>query len=289
MHLNKTKANGMLVLVTIVWGGGFIATSGALESLSPFTIMMIRFLGAAIFPIIISWKELKRLNSSELMHGIVAGIFLFLAFAFQTFGLQETTASKNAFLTASNVVFVPYLLWMLMKRKPSHKEIIASAICIIGIALLTLDGSSFALNTGDLLTLICAIFFALHIITLERSAAHINAFALTALQMITAGIISAVCVLLFDKLPITIHMDATLNLLYLIFMSTMLAYLLQTYAQKYTSANSASLILSMEALFASIFSFIFLNETLSFSMIIGACLIFLSIIYIEYKPKRKST
>lgn len=285
--MKRKYANMMLLVVTVVWGGGFIATEGALESLSPFYIMMIRFLGAAVLPIIISWKKLRALNSNIIFHGVITGIFLFLAFAFQTFGLQYSTPSKNAFLTATNVVLVPYLLWFIMHRKPTKKEIIASILCIIGIALLTLKPGTAMFSLGDMLSLACAVFFALHIIALERYSIHVDAICMTALQMITAGIISTICALCFEQVPTSFPASAIGNVAYLIFVSTLLAYLLQTYAQKFTTANSASLILSMEALFASIFSFFILHEVMSIFMIIGACLIFSSIIYIEYKPYSK--
>lgn len=283
--MKKSYANMILVFVTVIWGGGFIATSGALESLSPFYIMMIRFLGAAILPLCICWKSLRKLDHLTVSHGILTGVFLFLAFAFQTFGLKYSTPSKNAFLTATNVVFVPYLLWVFMKRKPSSKEIVASLLCVGGIALLTLTSNAMRLTIGDGLSLVCALFFALHIISLERYSRHCDAISMTALQMITAGIISAICAFIFEQAPATIEAAAWGNILYLIFVSTLLAYLLQTFAQRYTSANSASLILSMEALFASIFSFLLLHEVMSLSMMVGACLIFSSIIFIEYRPK----
>lgn len=285
--MKKGYANLMLAFVAVIWGGGFLATSGALQQISPFYIMTIRFLGAAILPLLICWKKLIRLEKRQLWHGVLAGLLLFAAFAFQTFGLAYTTPSKNAFLTATNVVLVPYLLWMLMKRKPQRKEVIASIICVLGIAMLTLQLSALALRIGDVLSLICAAFFALHIIVLERYSAHTSAVCMTTLQMITAGVVSAVCACIFETPPMMIEMDAVLNVLYLIFVSTLLAYLLQTFAQKYTSANSASMILSMEALFASLFCFLFLKETMSISMMLGAFLIFGSILYIEYKPQHK--
>lgn len=284
--MKKSYANAILVFVTIIWGGGFIATSGALDSITPFYIMMIRFLGASILPLLFSFKKLRCLEREYIKQGMIAGIFLFFAFSFQTFGLQNSTPSKNAFLTATNVVFVPYLLWMFMKRKPSRKEIIASLLCIVGIAMLTLKADAMSLTLGDILSLICALFFALHIISLERYSAHADAMTLTALQMITAGVLSTICAFLFETPPTTLSVSAIGNVLYLIFVSTLLAYLLQTFAQKYTTANSASLILSMEALFASIFSFLILHEVLSVQMMFGAILIFCSIIYIEYKPKK---
>lgn len=284
--MKKTYANVMLAIVAVIWGGGFLATNGALQQISPFYIMMIRFLGASIIPVCICWKKLLRMEYRDLRNGLLAGALLFGAFAFQTFGLKYSSPSKNAFLTATNVVFVPYLLWFVLRRRPNKKEIIASIMCIIGIGLLTLKQDSLLLNIGDVLSLICAVFFALHIISLERFCVHTDAICMTALQMISAGIISAVCALLFEHPPAPLHLDSILNILYLIFISTLLAYLLQTFAQKYTTANSASLILSMEALFASIFSFIFLHEVMSLLMICGACLIFISIIFVEYKPKK---
>lgn len=284
--MKKMYANLMLVSVTIIWGGGFIATAGALDSISPFYVMMIRFVGASILPIIISFSKLKQLSNMERKHGIIAGVFLFLAFAFQTFGLQYSTPSKNAFLTATNVVFVPYLLWIFFKRRPSKKEIIASILCLCGIALLTLKKEAMMLTIGDLLSLICALFFALHIIALERYSAHIDAIAMTAMQMFTAGVLSTICALCFETPPASWNANAVGNIAYLIFVSTLLAYLIQTYAQKFTTANTASLILSMEALFASIFSFLILHEVMSGQMIVGAVLIFASILYIEYRPKK---
>ena len=143
------------------------------------------------------------------------------------------------------------------------------------------------LGIGDMLSLVCALFFALHIIALERYSAHVDTVCMTALQMITAGVISTVCALTLEQPPASFDWHAAGNVAYLIFVSTLLAYLLQTFAQKYTTANSASLILSMEALFASIFSFLLLGEVMSLPMILGACLIFSSILYIEYKPRRK--
>lgn len=284
----KKKANVILILVAVLWGGGFIATNGALDSFSPFYMMMIRFLGASIFPLIWCFKKLKSIDAYVLYRGILTGIFLFLAFAFQTFGLKYSSPSKNAFLTATNVIIVPYLLWLFMKRKPHKKEIIASLLCTSGIALLTLKPEGMILSTGDVLSLLCAVFFAMHIIALERYAKHCDAVLMTALQMFTAGILSTVCALLFEVAPMHIEVQAIGNILYLIFISTLLAYLLQTYAQKFTSANSASLILSTEALFASLFSFLLLAESMSLPMVIGAFLIFSSIIYIEYKPKQQS-
>lgn len=283
--MKKIYANGLLFIVTIIWGGGFLATNSALDSFSPFYTLMIRFLGASIFPLLLSMKKLKTLELGDLKQGCIAGIYLFLAFAFQTFGLQSTTPSKNAFLTATNVVFLPYLVWIIYRQKPTKKQILASFTCVIGIGCLTLDPSNLNLGTGDLLSLLCAIFFALHIIKLSRLS-HMDAIVLTSLQMLSAGILGGIAALLFEQPPQQISGQALGGILYSIFIATLLAYLLQTIGQKYTSASSASLILSLEAFFASLFSFLFLKERFTLLMIGGALLIFLSIIYIEYEPSK---
>ena len=272
--MKKSYANILLVIVTIIWGGGFIATDGALDALSPFYIMMIRFMGAAILPCILCFKKLKNLEGYIWRRGLFAGALLFLAFSFQTIGLQYTTPSKNAFLTAVNVVMVPYLLWLYMRKKPNQKEVLASIVCVIGIAFLTLKPDAVGLNIGDMLSIICAFFFATHMIVLERYSRHCDAIVMTALQMLGAGILSTICALLFETPPAQFELSAVGNLAYLIF------------AQRFTTANSASLILSMEALFATLFSFLFLHEELTLYMIFGAALIFCSVIYIEYKPKQ---
>ncbi|MCI9524337.1 MAG: DMT family transporter [Erysipelotrichaceae bacterium] len=284
--MKQWMANGLLVLVTIIWGGGFIATAAALDCFSPYGVMMIRFLGASVLPLLLSIPAWKTTTKKQIKQGVIAGVLLFLAFAFQTIGLQYTTPSKSAFLTATYVIIVPYVLWLIQHRKPSGKDILASFICLTGIALLTLKGGEWSLDVGDVLSLVCAVFFAVHIIALE-SYTDGNVFLMTALQMLTAGIISAILALMFESWPNKIEPAAIGSVAYLILFSTMLAYLLQTFAQKYTNANSTAMILSMEALWATVFSFLLLKEQLSFFMILGAALIFLSILYMELDTTKK--
>lgn len=279
--MRKSTANLLLVIVTVVWGGGFIATSTALNVFSPFTILMIRFLGAAVLPIILARNAWKTLTKKDILHGIIVGVLLFLSFAFQTFGLQTTTSGKNAFLTATNVIMVPYLLWLFLHKKPDRKAIISSFICILGIALLTLRAEAMRLSSGDMLSFICALFFAMHMIALDRCGKDVDVFAMTALQMLTAGLLAAIFALMFESWPQAVERTAIWSLLYSIFISTMLAYLLQTWAQKYTPASEAALILSMEALWAAVFSYLFLGEAMTLPMLTGAALILCSVLYVE--------
>ncbi|MEG0289827.1 MAG: DMT family transporter [Erysipelotrichaceae bacterium] len=284
--MKRMYANMILVVIAIVWGGGFIATQGALDGFTPMWMMTIRFFIAGGILLLFSYKQISLLNKHTIFKGIIAGILLFSAFAFQTIGIQYTTASKSAFLTATNVIFVPYLLWAVMKRKPKRKEVIASIACVIGVALLTLDGSGLSLSKGDFLTIICAVFFSLHMIAIEQFSNRIPALALTCLQLLTAGFLSLIFAIPFEAMPSNVSSSAFQSLLFLIFLSTLFAYLLQTIAQKYTSANTTALILSMEALFACLFAYLFLNERLSVSMIAGGCIIFASVVWMEWRNKK---
>ncbi|MEI3146769.1 MAG: DMT family transporter [Merdibacter sp.] len=158
----------MLVLVTVIWGGGFIATSAALETLSPFYILMIRFVGSALLSFVVAAKAIKEIKASTLCARTSPWhLLLFLAFAFQTFGLQGNTASTNAFPTSTNVIFVPYISWAIFRRRPTMRQILASLLCVIGISLLTLKGDAFSFGKGEFYSLMCAVFFAAHIIALD--------------------------------------------------------------------------------------------------------------------------
>ena len=282
----KTVCKIALVCVAATWGGGFPITKIALDSgMAPNAIMSLRFLIASLLIFLFLFIKKVKITKAEMKLGLGAGLVLGTAFSLQTVGLMHTTSSKNAFITGAYVVCVPFMLWILTKKRPKWITYLSSIICFTGIGFLSLDGD-LSMNYGDVLTLICAFFFATHMIVLERYSRHCDAIVMTALQMLGAGILSTICALLFETPPAQFELSAVGNLAYLIFISTLLAYLLQTFAQRFTTANSASLILSMEALFATLFSFLFLHEELTLYMIFGAALIFCSVIYIEYKPKQ---
>lgn len=274
--MNEKRANLCLVFVAIVWGGGFIATSIALDTFTPFMTMALRFMISAFLLLLLFYKRIKNISFSMWKHGGICGTFLFLAFAFQTIGLDTTTAGKNAFLTAANVVFLPYLLWMIKKRKPSLKQMVASFLCICGVGLLTLTDVQEGINIGDILSLVCAVFFALHMMSLEKYQA-IDSICLTFMQMLVAGIwsLGALCFVGFQ--PIAITPESIYSLSFLILCSTMMAYLIQTKAQQYTKASTTSLILANEAVFAVIFSALILHEEITILAFLGICLIFLSV------------
>lgn len=154
--------DGMLFITAIVWGSGFVVTAIALEYLSAYQVMAGRFIIAAIILSLLFRKRFQTFTKSIVWKGAILGTILYVGFALQTVGLEYTTPSKNAFLTAVNVVIVPLIAYMVYKRKVDRYETIGSIIAIIGIGFISLQGSM-TINIGDALSLACAVAFAFDI------------------------------------------------------------------------------------------------------------------------------
>ncbi len=280
--MKNKLADLALALVAVIWGTGFAASQMALDArLSPFQIMTCRFLISSVLMSIIFWREFKKIRLPEIKAGAVIGVFLFLGFAFQTIGLQYTTPSKNAFITATNVVMVPFIYWVFLKRKPDKYSIAGALLTIVGISFLTLEGS-FNVSSGDLLTLVCALGFAGHIISIGYYTRKHSPIQLVIIQMIVAFVLSVLS-LLYTQDAVPLSAKGSFAVLYLGVLSTTVAFLIQNIAQKYVSATKTAIILSTEAVFGTLSSVIFLGESLNIKMIAGCVIIFTAIIITETK------
>lgn len=282
--LKKYKGEIGLSLTAFIWGSGFIGVSVSLSGgLTPLQIMTIRFFIGAILLGIIFFKEIKNYITKEaVIAGSMIGVFLFVAFAFQTIGMSYTTASKNAFLTAINVVIVPFIGFILYKRPLDKYGIISSIIAIVGIGVLSLE-VDFTINFGDFLTIICAFGFAFHIFFTGEFVKKHNGIVLTVVQFSVAAVLSLIVQFLFGEIKINAEMSSIVGVLYLGIFSTTIAFLLQTLCQKEVTETKSAIILSLESVFGSILSVIILHEVLTFKMIIGCVVIFCAIIISETK------
>ncbi|MEK5330357.1 DMT family transporter [Lysinibacillus sp. FSL W8-0992] len=276
-------ADGMLLTTAIVWGSGFVITAIALEYLTAYQVMAGRFLLASIILTVIFGYKLKKATKSVVWKGVLLGTILYIAFALQTVGLQYTTPSKNAFLTAVNVIVVPLIAYAVYKRRIDGYEIIGSIIAIVGIGCLSLQGS-LTMNIGDALSLACAVAFAFDIFCTNLFVQKEDAIALTIIQFITASAIGILVVVSQGDIPASLEKEAIYSLIYLGIFSTTIAYLFQNVANQYTSATKAAIILSTESFFGMVLSVIFLHEVLTSRMVIGAVLILLAILIAEVKP-----
>ncbi|MEG0294344.1 DMT family transporter [Enterococcus sp.] len=287
--MNKYLGKIGLVIVAVIWGSGFVASALALEHYSPYQILALRFTLAFVVWLLINIRKLKKFSFTTMWRGSLLGVFLFLAFAFQTVGLQYTTPSKNAFLTAVNVVIVPFLGYLIFKKKLPVKNIIGSFITLIGIAMLSLTQAVGSVNFGDVLTLICAVFFALQIFSTDYFVKEEETWALMLLQMGVAAVLSWLTLFATKGDVPTLQVTTMMPVLYLGLVSTLLAYFIQTISQKKTTSSEAAIILSTEAFFGMISSVIILNEHISINMLFGAILIFVGILVVELEIKGWST
>ncbi len=275
--MKKWMAIGGLVLVTVIWGGGFVASDMALESLTPFQIMTVRFLMAAVLMGLISFRSLNHITKEEVRAGGLMGIALFAAFSLQIIGLQYTTPSKNAFLTALNVVIVPFIAFLVLKKKIPGKVLIGAVMAVVGVALLSLDGD-LTLSIGDLLTLLCAVGFAFQIFFTGEFVKKYRATVLNFLQMATAFLLSVIFMVASGQTEFQVTAQGWLSVIYLGVVSTTICYLLQTACQKYVDETKAAIILSMESVFGTLFSMLILHEVLTLRMFAGCGIILAAVI-----------
>lgn len=266
-----------LILVTIIWGGGFVASDMALESMRPFQIMVVRFLLATVLMGLISIKSLKKITKAEVIAGGLMGVALFTGFALQTIGLQYTTPSKNAFLTALNVVIVPFIAFLILKKRIGIKGVVGALMSVVGVALLSLD-HNFSLGLGDGLTLICAVGFAFQIFLTSEFVKKYRATALNFIQMATAFLLSVVFLIGYGETNFEVTAQGWVSVLYLGVISTTVCYLLQTASQKYVDETKAAIILSMESVFGTVFSIIILHEIITLRMVIGSVVILTAVV-----------
>lgn len=281
--MNRYIGDILLLITAIVWGSGFVMTAVALEHLTAYEVMAGRFLLGTLIITVLFYKKLRLISKSVLWKGAVLGTILFVAFALQTVGLEYTTPSKNAFLTAVNVVIVPVIAYLVYRRRIDRHELMASVIALTGIAFLSLQGS-FTINIGDLLTLLCAVGFAFDIFYTNMFVKKEDALALTIVQFATAALLSTVAVLLQGGFPASLSNEAIWSVVYLAVFSTTIAYVCQNLAFRYTTPTKAAVILSLESFFGSVLAVLFINDVMTGRMVFGAALILVAVLVAEVKP-----
>lgn len=279
-----------LVLVTVIWGSGFIATEYAIASqMDASLIMALRFLLGAACVGAFCTKKIAKCDRACVVHGCIAGVILFGAFYTQTLGQSATTVSNAAFITASNVVMIPLIEWALYCKRPSAKVLAMCLVAMLGILLLTVDFTSgLAFGAGDLLVLLCAFLFAMQIVYVGRTCNDHDPLMITFWQLLAAGV-AGMAVFLAIRPEVTMaHIRlGILPVAYLAVFSTCVCYALQTWAQKNVPPAPAGVILSMEGLFGTLFSLLLGLEVFRWSIAAGGALIMTAVIVMNVSDAQK--
>ena len=273
-----------LLLATLIWGSSFIIMKDALDDITTYYLLAIRFTGAFVLLGIVFWKKWKHINKDVIIVGFIMGTALIAAYAFQTFGLMDTTPGKNAFLTAGYCILVPFLFWGIAGTRPDKFNVIAAVMCIVGIGLVALD-DNLSVGRGDLLTLVCCVFYALHIVVSAKFTRTMDVMLLTIGQFFFAAMWSWVLAFLFEPPLIISEMSTEIWMVlgYLCVFATAGALGLQTFGLKYTSPSAGALILSLESVFGVIFSIMVGAEEVTARLLIGFAVIFFAIVVSETK------
>ena len=272
-----------LLRATLIWGGSFIVMKSALDDIDTCYLLAIRFTGAFILLAIVFHRRFQALNRTYIINGFWMGTWLISAYIIQTVGLIYTTPGKNAFLTAIYCVLVPFFFWFLTKEKPDVYNIVAAVLCIAGIGFVSL-GENLSIGLGDVLSIICGVFYAIHIvISAKYTRGKVDVILLTIVQFFFAAMWSWAGGLLFEEFPTNLGNSALFSLAYLSIFATAVALCCQMVGIQKTTPAVASLILSLEAVFGVIFSVMVGAETITTQLIIGFILIFLAIKVSETK------
>ena len=287
MAIEKQKKQAVigrlaLLVTTLIWGTSFVVLKSTLDSVSTLYVLAFRFTGAAVLLALIGIRQLRQLDLGYLKGGALMGVFLFAAYVLQTYGLVYTTPGKNAFLTATYCVIVPFLYWLLYKKRPDRYNISAALLAILGIGLVSLN-DDLRIGLGEGLTTCCGLFYALHIIATSNASQGRNPAVLTMVQFAVAGALAWVFALVTGPFPTDIPADAWTGIAYLCVMCTAVCFLCQTIGQKYTPPATVAVMLTLESVFGALFSVLFYHEQLTLRQFVGFAVIFAAVVISETK------
>lgn len=274
-----------LFFVAVFWGSNFVIMKEALEIIDPFTYLGLRFSIAALILMLFFWKRLIKASSADFLAGGLIGLFLFSGFAFQTVGLLYTTPAKSGFITGTAVVIVPFLYFFVTRHSPGWWAFLGGGLAAAGLYMLSAD-EVVGFNPGDGLTLIGAFLFAAHLIAIAIHVRRRDPLVLAISQIAFTGLASFLVAFIFEPRAAMFYHPPLIwgAILYAVIFCTIGAFVTQNIAQRYTPPTHAVLILSLEAVFAGLFSYLFWGELFTPLKLSGALLILAGILVAEMRP-----
>jgi len=284
--MSVLQADLILVLASALWGGGFPATKWALLNMQPCSFLAWRFLIATLLLVIIFPRKAFPRTRFEWTFAASMGTLLGLGYVFQTIGLQYTSTGKAGFITGLTIVFVPVIDAVANRRGISPKNALGIFTSFLGLSFLCIT-TSYKLESTDLWIVACAVSFAFQIVGLSRWGAKVSVLAFTTAQLFFSFVVSAVGALILEAPTLTHDTTTWFCLAYTAILATALTFVIQTKVQPYTSPTHAALIYALEAVFATIMGWLWLDEHLTTRDLLGCALIGLGIVIVEIKGRAK--
>ena len=290
----KKQLSGVIALLgaTVIWGSAFIAQSVGMDKIGPFTFQAVRCFLAVVFlfpasalfsrgkPFWKSWADPALWRS-----GVICGLALFAASSLQQIGLVYTDAGKAGFLTAMYIVFVPFL-GLFVGQRPGRNALLSLIPAIVGLYLLSCTSVS-GINKGDVLLLLCAVAFSVQILLIDRHCAGLDGLKLNCIQALVVAVLSVPGALLTETVDASRIASCWLPLGYAGVLSMGVAYTLQIVGQKRVAPSAAALLMSLESVFAALFGWLLLHETMTRAEELGCVLVFAAVIISQLPEKKK--
>lgn len=294
--MRSLRGEMFLLLTAFIWGTAFVAQSMGMDHIGAFTFNAARsFVGAfAVFIIVLVNDKIQNKNKSidkkhnnklYIRGGIICGLILFAASGFQQVGMQYTTAGKAGFITTLYIILVP-IIGVFLKKKAGVKVWISTIIAIVGIYLLSIK-EGLTIGIGDTYVICCALVFSFHIIVVDKYSSITDVIKMSCVQLIVCGVSSLAVAIIFENINIDGLIKTIGPILYTGVLSSGVAYTCQMIGQKDTKPAVASILMSLEAVFAALGGWIILNERLSIKELIGCVLVFIAVIITQIPDKRE--
>ena len=292
MKTQALKTDLLMLIAAAIWGFAFVAQREGMETMGPFLFSGVRFLIGVVALSPVVWylsKKPQQNNKAEvsakklIFAGTVAGLLLFGGISFQQVGLQYTTAGKAGFITGLYIFFVP-LIGLFLGQKTGSGTWLGATIALFGLYLLSIK-EDFSIAEGDLLQLICAVFFAAHVLVIGYLAKRMDTLKLSLIQYLVCGFISLFIAIAIEMISWDMIVATAIPLLYAGVMSTGIAYTLQVVAQQHAHSSHAAIILSLEGAFAVLGGWLLLDEHLPARGLLGCALMLTGMFLSQLFPK----
>lgn len=283
--MSVRKANFLLVLVTVAWGASYLFTKTAVKELDPFTLIAYRFLLAFAITAVVFWKSIKQTTLQTILASSLLGLIMGAVCILFGFAMQVTEASVAGFLIATTVIIVPFLMMIITRKLPPFQVVVGGIITLVGLALFSLDGT-FTISFGMILCLITAFLYAVHIILNNYYTKKMDSMQIGVYQLFFVGFFSLIGAIIIEPLQLPSTSIGWGSLVMLALVCSAFAIIVQSIAQKHTTAVATGFIFSLEPIFAAIFAFTFLSERMTLQECLGAIFIFIGVLAANYTPKK---
>lgn len=286
----RNIARALLLAAALIWGSSFIVVKNTVETIPTHWLLFMRFSLAAVLLTLVMFKRLKKMDLATFKEGALLGVLLFIFYSVQTLGVsapvlgaQATTAGKSAFLAAMYCVVTPFMVWLVNKKKPDRYNISAALLCIVGIGFVVLSGGEGGVLLGDVMILSTAVVTSLYLVLIARFTQRRDEMLITIVHFAVAAVLALIVALIFEDFPVGVPTASWVSVAYLAVLCSAVCMGFQNYGLKYAPANSAALLVSLEAPFGVVLAMLVggSEEQLTPLLVVGFVLIFVAVIISE--------